>query len=53
MQTNALLAQILLIVSAIQQHNNTVGVFSLPDSLSALAMGISNPTADQVANTTT
>lgn len=53
MQTNALLAQILLIVSAIQQHNNTVGVFSLPDSLSALSLGLSNTTADEVASMNT
>ena len=43
-QTNALLAQILLIVQAIMQQNNKAGGFTLPDTLNALALGITFPT---------
>lgn len=40
-QTNALLSQILVVVNAIMQQNNEAGKgTSLPDALSALAMGI-------------
>lgn len=43
-QTNALLSQILLIVQAIMQQNNkSSGGFSLPDTLNALALGITFP----------
>lgn len=51
MQTNALLAQILIIVSAIQNQNNNVAGLSLPDTLSSLAMGLTNQTQNEVAST--
>ena len=42
-QTNALLSQILIVVNAIMQQNNETSTgTSLPDTLSALAMGIIN-----------
>lgn len=42
-QTNALLSQILIVAQAIMQQNNGAGNgLSLPDSLSALALGIVN-----------
>lgn len=41
-QTNALLAKILLTVEAIMQQNNTAGNLSIPDSLSAMATGLFN-----------
>lgn len=45
MQTNTLLSQILLVVNAIMQQNNTVsGGLSLPDALSALSLGLTTPT---------
>lgn len=37
LQTNALLGQILLVAQAIMQQNNSKGVISLPDALSAMA----------------
>lgn len=41
LQTNAILAQILIVVNAIMQQNNkTGGVMSLPDTLQALSMGL-------------
>lgn len=36
-QTNAILAQILLVVKAIMQQNNTTGKLTLPDALMAMA----------------
>lgn len=40
-QTNTLLGQILIVVNAIMQQNNQTGAgLSLPDTLSALAMGL-------------
>lgn len=45
MQTNTLLSQILIVVNAIMQQNNTVsGGLSLPDTLSALSLGLTTPT---------
>lgn len=45
LQTNAILAQILIVVNAImQQNNSTGGVVSLPDTLQALAMGLTGGT---------
>ena len=52
MQTNALLAQILIIVSAIQNQNNSIGTISLPDTLSALAMGLQDSTTNAIATGT-
>lgn len=43
-QTNALLSQILLVVNAIQQKNNESGPTSLLGSISALALGLQQPT---------
>lgn len=41
LQTNALLAQILIVVNAIMQQNNTTsGGLSLPDTLAGLSMGL-------------
>lgn len=42
-QTNALLAQILIVAQAIMNQNNKVGGLSLPDSLNALALGLVQP----------
>lgn len=39
-QTNAILAQILIVVQAIMQQNNTTGKFTLPDAISAMATGM-------------
>lgn len=39
-QTNAFLAQILLVVEAIMQQNNKTGNLSIPDALSAMATGM-------------
>lgn len=39
-QTNVLLAKILIVAEAIMQQNNTTGGLSLPDSLAALSLGI-------------
>ena len=45
LQTNAILAQILIVVNAIMQQNNqTGGVMSLPDTLQALSMGLTGGT---------
>lgn len=45
LQTNALLGEIVIILQAIMQQNNTVGGgMSLPDSLSALGLGITRTT---------
>lgn len=44
-QTNALLAQILIVVQSIMQQNNTAGGLSIPDSLSAMATGLFNYTS--------
>lgn len=41
-QTNAILAQILIVVQSIMQQNNTAGGLSIPDSLSAMATGLFN-----------
>lgn len=44
-QTNALLSQILIVIEAIMQQNNTAaGTVSLADTLSALSMGMTNRT---------
>lgn len=43
-QTNALLSQILIVAQAIMNQNNKVGGLSLPDSLNALALGLTNQT---------
>lgn len=43
-QTNALLAQILLLVEVISHQNNTSSGWSLSDSLSGLALGLTKPT---------
>ena len=41
LQTNALLGQILIVVNAIMQQNNTTsGGLSLPDTLQGLSMGL-------------
>lgn len=39
-QTNAILAQILLVVKAIMQQNNTTGKLTIPDALAAMASGL-------------
>ena len=39
-QTNVLLAKILLVAQAIMEQNNTVGSVSLPNTLAALGLGI-------------
>lgn len=39
-QTNAILAQILIVVQAIMQQNNTTGKLTLPDAISAMATGM-------------
>lgn len=39
-QTNVLLAKILIVAEAIMQQNNTTGGLSLPDALSALSLGM-------------
>lgn len=39
LQTNVLLSQILLVVQAIMQQNNTVGELTIPDALAAMATG--------------
>ena len=41
-QTNALLAQILLLVDAIRQQNNDTAIVSVPTALSSLGLGIAN-----------
>ena len=41
-QTNALLAQILLLVDAIRQQNNDTSIVSVPTALSALGLNITN-----------
>ena len=43
-QTNALLSQILIVAQAIMNQNNKVGGLSLPDSLNALALGLTKQT---------
>ena len=43
-QTNVLLAKILIVAEAIMQQNNKTGGLSLPDSLAALATGITGQT---------
>ena len=42
-QTNVLLAKILIVAEAIMQQNNKTGGVSLADSLSALGLGITTP----------
>ena len=39
-QTNAILAQILIVVKAIMQQNNTTGKLTIPDSIAAMAAGM-------------
>lgn len=39
-QTNAILAQILIVVQSIMQQNNTTGKLTLPDAISAMATGM-------------
>lgn len=39
-QTNAILAQILIVVQAIMQQNNTTDKLTLPDAISAMATGM-------------
>lgn len=39
-QTNAILAQILIVVQAIMQQNNTTGKLTIPDSIAAMASGM-------------
>lgn len=43
-QTNVLLAKILIVAEAIMQQNNKTGGLSLPDALSALGLGMTNET---------
>lgn len=42
-QTNVLLAQILVITEAIMQQNNESSVVSIPNALSALGLGVASP----------
>ena len=41
-QTNVLLAKILIVAEAIMQQNNKTGSLSLPDALSALGLGMTS-----------
>ena len=43
-QSNVLLAKIVVILEAIMQQNNSTGGFSLPDTLGALSLGLTNRT---------
>ena len=43
-QTNVLLAKILIVAEAIMQQNNKTGGLSLPDALSALGLGMTSET---------
>lgn len=42
LQTNAILAKILLVVEAIMQQNNETSIVSVPTSLSSLGLGLTN-----------